>query len=416
VRIAVLTLGSQGDVEPFVALAKGLSGAGHDVYVGTGDDFEPLVRRHGLGFTHVGGDMHAMLSTPEGRQLMRSRNPVTAIKRMKQTAARMLATMQDDIMGAMEGADAVVFSYLCGPAIDVVEKTGVPHFLGALQPVLRTGQFPHFAFSNRNLGRVLNRATYDAFQLIMWAFFGRMANTWRKERLDLPPVCRTRRLERLRVPLLGAFSPLLVPKPPDWPDHAWVTGCWHLGANDGWRPPAGLEDFLESGPRPVSIGFGSMLSENVERTTRVVVSALRRSGQRGVLVGGWGGFADFNEEDDQIFAVPFVPYEWLFPRVAAAVHHAGGGTTASAVRAGIPSVPVPFFADQPFWASRMYRLGVSTKAIPHRHLNERNLAEAIRIAAGDADMQRRAREAGETMRKEDGVACAVDIINGALKL
>ena len=158
-----------------------------------------------------------------------------------------------------------------------------------------------------------------------------------------------------------------------------------------------------------------MMSGDVERITSIVTESFRRSGQRGVLVGGWGRFAEPDPKNDYVLRIDSAPYEWLFPRISAAVHHAGAGTTAAAARAGIPSVTVPYFADQPFWASRLHRLGVGTRPLPHRALNERNLAEAIRMAVHHAEMRRRAQQLGEAMRKEDGVERAVEIINRALE-
>jgi len=231
-RIVIVTLGSQGDVQPFAALGIGLKAAGHAVKLATGKDFASFVQASGLDFVPVRGDIRAMLSTAEGQRLIRSRNPLITIHRMKQVAGQLLGTMQEDILKAVEGADAVVFSYLCGPVIDVAEKTGLPCFLGLLQPLLRTGEFPHLTMTSRDLGSILNRLTYDLFQLIMWAFFSNMANRWRRERFGLPPVRPIRRIERLGIPVLGAFSPEVIPKPADWPTIPALpgTGFWILAS------------------------------------------------------------------------------------------------------------------------------------------------------------------------------------------
>jgi sterol 3beta-glucosyltransferase len=208
----------------------GLKTAGHDVWVATGVDFEAFVRERGLSFIPLGGNMRAALSTAEGRRFIQSKNPITGARRMKQASAKLLETLQEGILKALEGADTVVFSYLCGPVIDVAEKTGLPCFLGLLQPILRTGEFPHLAMGQRNMGGPLNRLTYDLFQLLMWAAFGGIGNRWRREQLGLPAAPRVRRIEKLRIPVLGAFSPQVIPRPADWPEHAWVTGYWFRGS------------------------------------------------------------------------------------------------------------------------------------------------------------------------------------------
>ena len=113
-------------------------------------------------------------------------------------------------------------------------------------------------------------------------------------------------------------------------------------------------------------------------------------------------------------AVESVPFDWLFPRVAAAVIHGGIGTTAAAMQAGIPAVVVPFTLDQSFWGERAYRLGVAPKPIPHQKLTAGHLAEAIRTVVDDAPMRRRASQLGQTLRSENGVLNAVRILEGYL--
>ena len=410
-RIAIATLGSQGDVQPFVALGLGLKAAGHEVRVATGVDFELLIRERGLEFAPIGGNIRAMLSTREGHQFIKSKNPITTVRRMRQVSTELIQTMQEDILKALAGADAAVFSYLSGPVIDVAEKTGLPCFLGLLQPLLRTGEFPHLAVSLRNLGRPLNRLTYDFFQLLMWAFFGNIGNRWRRERLGLPPVPRVRRIEKLRIPVLAAFSQRAVPKPLDWPEHAWVTGYWFMEANNDWRPSAGLADFLAAGPPPVCIGFGSMVDNEMDRMTELVKKSLARAGLRGILVGGWGALGKAERRDHTLCCLDSVPYDWLLPRVAAVVHHGGAGTIAASLRAGIPSVVIPFFSDQPFWARRIHMLGVGPRPIPRNRLTVKRLASALRVAVEDEGLRKRAAELGRAIREEDGVAQAVKIIH-----
>jgi UDP:flavonoid glycosyltransferase YjiC (YdhE family) len=410
-RIAIVTLGSQGDVQPFVALGLGLKAAGHDVWVATGVDFEPFIRERGLEFVPIGGNLRATLSSREGRRFIRSNNPITAVRRMRKASTELIQTMQEDILKALARADAAVFSYLSGPVIDVAEKTGLPCFLGLLQPLLRTGEFPHPAVSLWNLGHPLNRLTYDFFQLLIWAAFGNIGNRWRRERLGLPPVPRVRRIEKLRIPVLAAFSPRAVPKPLDWPEHAWVTGYWFMEANNDWVPSAELTDFLAAGPRPVCIGFGSMVDNKMDRMTEVVKKSLAHAGLRGILVGGWGSSGKAGRKDHTLYYLDSVPYDWLFPRVSAVVHHGGAGTVAASLRAGVPSVAVPFFADQPFWARRIHLLGVGPRPIPRNRLTLKRLTSTLRVAVGDERLRQRAADLGRAIREEDGVAQAVRIIH-----
>ena len=406
----MVTLGSRGDVEPFIALGLGLRGAGHEVSVATGVDFEPAVRALGLGFIPVGGDMQAAISGEEGRRMLRTKNPVAFVRRLRRTAEPIIRTMQEDIRAAVQGADACVFSYLCGPVLDVHEATGLPCCMGVLQPMLATGEFPHPSLPIRTLGRTLNRLSFELFSLAMFAFFGGLAVRWRRERFHLPPPPRFRRIEKLGLPVLGAFSPAVIPRPADWPEQARVTGYWFMPPSD-YQPSDELREFLTRGPAPVLVSFGSMVDEDPAGLAAMVEQALELADQRAVLVGGWSGL---RSSSPRHFCVDAIPYDWLLPRVAAAVHHGGAGTTAAVLRAGVPSVAVPFGTDQPYWARIVHRLGAGPPPIPRSRLTPDRLARAITAAVTDDSIRARAAALGRAIRAEDGVKAAVDEVTAFL--
>jgi UDP:flavonoid glycosyltransferase YjiC (YdhE family) len=185
-----------------------------------------------------------------------------------------------------------------------------------------------------------------------------------------------------------------------------VTGYWWLPAPAAWEPPPALAAFLAAGGRVVSVGFGSMASEDPAFVTELVLGAIRRAGVRAVILSGWGGLATRPQADD-VFVADSIPHDWLFPRVTAVVHHGGAGTTGAAIRAGVPAIVVPFGVDQPFWASRVHALGVGPTPIPRRQLTEDRLAAALRLAVTDGAMKARAADLGRAVRAEDGVGEAV---------
>jgi sterol 3beta-glucosyltransferase len=170
-----------------------------------------------------------------------------------------------------------------------------------------------------------------------------------------------------------------------------------------------LLDFLADGPPPVSVGFGSMVEHEAESINQLVIDALRESGQRGILLGGWSELGS-GDLPDFIFRLDAVPHDWLFPRVAAVVHHGGAGTTAAALRAGVPSVVVPWFGDQFFWGWRVGELGAGPKPISRNKLTSANLAGAIQQAVSDEAIKRKAAQLGQQVRREDGVRTAVKLI------
>ncbi|MGE3908167.1 MAG: glycosyltransferase, partial [Chloroflexota bacterium] len=235
-------------------------------------------------------------------------------------------------------------------------------------------------------------------------------NQWREESLDLPPIGLLGpafRRDRT-TPMLLCYSPVISPAPRDWPAWHHVTGTWFLDPPADFQPPAEIVEFLADGPPPVSVGFGSMVARDAERLTGLVVKALRLAGKRGILLGGWSGLGERIEGDDML-AVRSVEHHWLFPQVAAVIHHGGSGTTASGIRAGVPSIVTPFFADQPFWARRVYELGVGPAPLPQQKLTPEKLAAAIRRATEDQGIRARAAKLGAAVQAEDGVGRAAAV-------
>jgi UDP:flavonoid glycosyltransferase YjiC (YdhE family) len=242
---------------------------------------------------------------------------------------------------------------------------------------------------------------------------GRSADTAaRQQVLELPaaPFFGPFKSPRLQnSPVLYGFSEAVIAKPADWGSQAHITGYWFLESERDWQPPPGLEAFLQRGPTPISIGFGSMSSRKAEETAQLILQALAKSGQRAILLTGWKGL-QVDTLPENVFALDSAPHEWLFSHVSAVVHHGGAGTTAAGLRAGVPSIVVPFFADQPFWGQRVADLGVGPAPIPRKKLTADRLAQAIQQAVQDSAMQQRASSLGEKIRAENGIARAVALI------
>jgi UDP:flavonoid glycosyltransferase YjiC (YdhE family) len=200
----------------------------------------------------------------------------------------------------------------------------------------------------------------------------------------------------------------VISKPSDW-HNTHVTGYWFLDAAPDWTPPSDLVDFLQAGSPPVYIGFGSMGNRNPEETADLVLQALAKTGQRAIMLSGWSGMRKENLPDSA-YLIDSIPHSWLFPRVAAVVHHGGAGTTAAGLRAGVPTVIIPFFGDQGFWGQQVADLGVGTEPIPRKQLTAQRLAQAIQTAVTDQMMRQRAAALGAKIREEDGIASAVAVI------
>ncbi|NOZ28310.1 MAG: glycosyltransferase family 1 protein [Chloroflexi bacterium] len=417
-KIAILTAGTRGDVQPYVAVGVGLQAKGHRVRIATHRNFKSMLDQYGLDFSPVEGDPRQILMGDVGQKLLSTeKNPIAMMRHTVAAAEPVLHQVFDDYWEASQGADVILFHLLAAlPAASIAEKRNVPAFPLYLQHVHHTWHYPSAAATPLLLGipflaGLYNRLTYKLEDWAFWHFIRSVINHWREHVLGLPAYKANPFLSRewQQRPFLYGFSPRVVPKAPDWGDNIHITGYWFLPMVEDWRPPKRLVDFLQSGSPPVYIGFGSMVHRDAEEMTEIVLKALQMTNRRGVLAAGWGGLSD-SDLPDHVIKIDFAPHDWLFPRMAAVVHHGGAGTTAAGLRAGVPSVIVPFFGDQPFWGWRVAALGVGPPPIPRKKLTAKSLAKAMEFAVNDEDVKRRAEKLGEAIRAERGVDRAVEIL------
>ncbi|MVN85966.1 glycosyltransferase [Deinococcus sp. HMF7620] len=397
-KLTIFALGSQGDVQPYLALGAGLQRAGHTVRVALPENFQAQATAVGLDTLPMHGNVQALMDQPELRALL-ARGDMLAINRYTSAAARAAAPLwAEQGLQAAQGADLLVTG-LGTLAHSVGEKLGVPVLEAPVVPLTPTRDFPAVLLPPGTpwLGPWANRLTHRLVRQMMTRQ-GSPALTRRI--LGLPRTPR-RSGHFLAAPTLYGISPSVLPRPSDWPQRVQLTGYWFL-PEGAWAPPPGLEAFVQAGPPPVSIGFGSMGLRDPHQTTQLVLEALDCSQQRAVLLSGWGGLGD-QTLPDHVFAAPPLPHSWLFPRVAAAVHHGGAGTTAASLRAGVPTLVAPFFGDQPFWGQRVQALGAGPAPLPQRTLSAAGLAAALRELAGNPGFTARAAQLGQQIRHEDGV-------------
>lgn len=406
-KILILTLGSRGDVQPYVALGAGLIAAGHQVTLATVQSFREMIAERGIDFAPLQGEFLELIQTPEGKAALAGKgNPLALLR----TVMPMLRQMLADAWSIAPGHDAVVFHPKALSGYSIAERLGIPGFLALPLPLYSpTAAFPSLLLPFANLGAPLNRASHRLMLKLATASTQGMVNRWRREALGLPPVRDELKLHGAPLSRLYAYSPQVLPTPPDWDGSSVATGYWFLDRPARWQPPKTLTAFLENGAPPVYVGFGSMPSRDAARMTDLVLTALERSGKRGVLATGWGGLAN-RQMPAHVYVLDAAPHDWLFPRMTAVVHHGGAGTTAAGLRAGVPTVIVPFFGDQPFWGRRISELGVGLMPAKQARISAEQLAAAITHATADPAVRARAAAIGERIRAEDGIGCAIDII------
>jgi UDP:flavonoid glycosyltransferase YjiC (YdhE family) len=296
-------------------------------------------------------------------------------------------------------------------ALSAAEKARVPFIEAHLHPVgAPTDRYQGALFGStpRVLGGPGRRLSHRLTELGMWMPFRRGMQKARHEVLGLAgsPTAH------LANPVLYGFSRHVVPLPEAGDRVRHVTGYWFLPEDPGRMLPADLEAFLAGGGPVVSIGFGSMAGgggDDGRAVSELVIAAIRDAGVRAVLLSGWGAL-DAPGASDDVYVADSLPHDRLFPRMTAVVHHGGAGTTAAGIRAGVPSLVVPFGVDQPFWGSRVTALGVGPRPIPRKRLDRTLLADGLRVAVADRAMADRAAALGELVRAEDGVAVAVGLI------
>ncbi len=411
-KITILAIGSEGDVRYLFALGKALMAEGYRINFATHRFFEQRARSLGFDFSLIRANPGEFLNSDAGQVAVKQGKVLDFIRMLKPA----IHEAGVDSWAACQGTDALIYSPVAWYfGADIGDKLRIPNIAAWAQPVEPTSAFPSWLVTQNHLGAVLNRLTYYVTHALSWWPVQSAVNQWRREQLNLPPhgLDWHHAYHQRPNPVLYAFSPHVVPKPQDWGDHITITGYWFLDEGTGWLPPEELIDFLAAGSPPVYIGFGSMSNRTPQEMTGLALKALELAQVRGILATGWGGI-DKTQMPGTVFHIDFVPHDWLFPRMAAAVHHGGAGTVAATLRAGIPCIVVPHMMDQPYWGKRIADLGVGPQPIPRKSLTAERLAASITQAVNNPQIRQRAKAMGEYIRAEDGVILAVKVINRAI--
>ncbi|GAB7349365.1 hypothetical protein MBLNU459_g8492t2 [Dothideomycetes sp. NU459] len=430
-NVVIHVVGSRGDVQPFVALGKVLKDTyGHRVRLATHPIFKNFVHENGLEFFSIGGDpSRLMASMVKNPSLMPGVRSVLSgdVSRRRRDVAEYIQGCWRSCYEAGDGTDVyatdedlsepaarhfVADCIIANPPsmahIHCAEKLGIPLHIMFTMPYSPTQAFPHplanIQSSNAD-PQLTNYLSYAMIEVLSWQALGDIINRFRAKCLGLDPVNRLWApglLQRLKVPHTYCWSPALIPKPKDWGPHISISGFNFLSLASNYTPAPDLRAFLDAGPPPVYIGFGSIVLDDPNAMTELIFKAVRKTGQRILLSQGWGGIGvDELRSPDGVFILGNVPHDWLFKHVSCVVHHGGAGTTAAGIAAGRPTLVVPFFGDQPFWGAMVARAGAGPDPIPHKRLTADNLADAIKFCLKSESLER-AKEFASKIEAERG--------------
>ena len=414
-HLVIVTSGSRGDVQPYLALALRAQRGGHRVTLATHEGFRAWIEALGIPFRALHGDPRGMLSAP-GAGAWLADGSRMGLLRFAREFGREFTGLFDGLLADMTAvtadADLIVHGMVCMAATQLHEVRGTPVMGGWLAPLTPTRAFPVAGLTYRTprsrWEARRNWVSHLVGEQLLWQPSRTTVNRWRRGTLHTSPLPFFGPFAAQRsadYPVCYAFSPAVLPRPADWPEWIAPTGWWYLD-EPAFTPSEALATFLAAGDAPVTIGFGSMTPHDGEWLTRVVLDACERAECRVILLQGWGTLgrstlpAWAHVERD-------VPHSWLYPRSSAIVHHGGAGTTGAAVRSGVPQVIVPLGFDQQFWGSRLHAMGVSPPPIRRRDLTVTRLAAALRTALTDSRLRAAASTLGDIVRLEDGTGVAL---------
>ena len=375
-KITILTAGTRGDVQPFIALGLELKKLGSEVTVVSSVTFENLVKSYGLEYRMTRGDISKIMQSGELDKAANADNPIKALSilRDKKFMSRLI-DVQEDFYNACDDAEVII--YHPGAAIGhmIAKEKGIVSILGSPFPLIETNEYPSILFYQKRIPKILNRLTHKFFKQGFWMATKKPIELFYKDRLS-KLVLLENSLKSKDLKLISCSQNIF-----KTPQPAFASGYWFLDESDGYIPEASLTEFLSKGDKPIYIGFGSIGNgQFAEEKTKIIISAIQKTNSRAVIATGFGGLSEITDLPENIYILKEAPHAWLFPKMSMAIHHGGAGTTAEGFRAGIPMIIVPHGNDQFAWGKRVFELGVGANPINIKKLSVEKLVNAIEYA------------------------------------
>jgi sterol 3beta-glucosyltransferase len=406
-RVALLCLGSEGDVRIFVTLGLALKADGHEVVVFSSTTTEKLCIENGLDFLPISGDLLSIMNVDKKSIGF---GKLQIVKMLVRVLNEAICDQFDVLEKELRKFDALLYHPVVFTAPHLIEALGIPAMSVFFLPEVPSRYYPSpCIFPNRKPSiKWSNLMSHYIMSQLFWTPMRKTFNHFRDKRglkklgfltpLSYSSFCQ--------IPKLLTFSNALIPPAPDWPSNVHITGYLHHPQPD-FIPSKELERFLSEGAEPVFIGFGSLAKRGDEKMFRAILNTLCQLKLRAILGGPFAGLKK-EELPDHILWIERAPYDWLFPRVSAAVHHGGTGTTHCSLKEGKPTLIVPFLLDQFYWGNKIWRYGAGPKPLPAKKFTQKAFIASLLELINTPSYLERATELSRQMKQEDGVKAALD--------
>ncbi len=399
-RIIIPTIGTRGDVQPYISLAMGLQNNSHMVTIASHSCMRGLVESYGVNFAPMGPDIDIGHETA----IIRGHSPywMVGFMRVMKFSFAMLEQSHDDLLKLCRNVELIIVSHTAAGSMEA-DQLGLKTISVNLMPQAIPVNDPKSSFIKKGLMSIAG--------LGMGYLMTRPLNQVRK-RISLPPMGSSGITSRIFN--LIPISPLIIPPNPLWESRHCMTGYWFAPSPASWNPPEDLLGFLDTGDPPIVVSLGAMAISGTDalEAAQITLEAIRQAGLRAIIQ-GWDEPMKNLDLPAGIFHAGSIPHDWLLSRASGLVHHGGFGTTAAGFRAGVPQLVIPHIIDQFIWGQKVSELGVGPSPIPRSKLKPAQMAEALR-QLHSPEMSERASTLGEKIRQEDGVMQALQLIDQKL--
>ncbi|MED4756411.1 glycosyltransferase [Priestia megaterium] len=418
--ITMLTTGTRGDTQPFMALGLELKKKGYRVRIAASEAYQDFIESYGFEYAMLRGDVSKIIESGAADDAINADNPLEFFSSLKnEKMMGMMVNIQKDLHKACKGAGAIVYHPGAAIGYFAAKEMDIPSILASPFPMTPTKDYPALIFYDRpRFGKIYNKLTHRIFEWGFWKIVsGPLKKYWVQQYGEGPNdfSCPYPKQRTAANPTIISSSPTVFSVSKDWPEHVHSYGNWFMDSDHSYQPEEKLERFLKAGEPPVYIGFGSVGDKkNAGETTALVIKALKLAGKRGIINTGGSGMNQTEEIAEDILFVKDIPHEWLFPKMSAVVHHGGAGTTAEGLRAGVPSAIIPYGNDQFAWGRKIHELGAGAKAIPRKELTAEKLSAAISYTQVN-EIRSKAQEIGKQIRAEKGAEKAAQVIIDTLE-